>query len=574
METDRPADAHGDCIVRFGPARGKRSGDDGGSPPPLDGRETVRIRWRARPYAAAAAQTSPIRSPFPDHTVPVDMSPERWAWLKWLRRETSAIDVSGWSGSIALHLLLLALFSLFLIPPPPAAPEASLESRLAAIPEEEVVQKIELDPLPLETPESLDVPAPEAPPTSVKIRDVELEEPAPLSPLEMPALDDISEMLEGPNPAGMAALGAGSSFDSRGQGLKGVMLGSQGGTKQTENAVEAGLSWLARHQFPDGHWSLDHRPLCAGGPCSGPGVVKSDMAATAFGVLPFLAANHTHQSGEYEEHVARALTWMIRNQRPEGLLAAPGDGSVMYTHGLAAIAICEAYGLTGDPRLAGPAQAAVLFLAKCQNQTGGWRYSPESTDADTSVFGWQLMALKSGQMAGLDVPAATLEGCTKYLDSAAKGEAGGLFGYMPQSNPTPTMTAVGLLCRQFLGSRRDDADVVEGVEYLLGSPPTAKDRNCYLWYYATQVIHNYHGPDWDRWNRAMRKIWVKSQARDENRCDFGSWDPHEPVADAHGDPGGRLMITSIGLLTLEVYYRYLPLYQKPSVEAAGDERRR
>ena len=124
------------------------------------------------------------------------------------------------------------------------------------------------------------------------------------------------------------------------------------------------------------------------------------------------------------------------------------------------------------------------------------------------------------------------------------------------------MTSVGLLCLQYMDVKRNDERVMEGVEYLKKNPPTLSNRNCYYWYYATQVMHNMQGADWDRWNREMRTVWVETQEREKGKCEFGSWDPDKPVKDrGHSDVGGRVMITSIGLLTLEVYYRYLPLYK-------------
>jgi hypothetical protein len=285
------------------------------------------------------------------------------------------------------------------------------------------------------------------------------------------------------------------------------------------------------------------------------------MAATALGVLPYLAANYTQNSGPFRENVGRALVWMVQNQQPDGLLAAKGDAQPMYTHGLATIALCEGYGLTRDNRLGAAAQRAVRFLEARQNKMNGWRYGPTSEDADTSVFGWQLMGLKSAQMAGLAVQPTTIERCRKYLASASSGSKNGLFGYEPKGGATPTMTAVGLLCQQYLGAVRTDGSIQEGVAYLLRSTPSAGQRNSYLWYYATQVIHNYQGPDWDNWNRAMRQIWVETQVREKDSCAFGSWDPAKPSKDPWGDAGGRQMVTCVGLLTLEVYYRYLPLYQ-------------
>ena len=168
--------------------------------------------------------------------------------------------------------------------------------------------------------------------------------------------------------------------------------------------------------------------------------------------------------------------------------------------------------MTGDKHVGMAAQAAVGFIETAQNrQTGGWRYHP-GEDGDTSVVGWQVMALKSAQMAGLNVgrsPAST--GRESFSDSVAKGYHGGQFGYQPGEEPTPAMTAVGLLCRQYLGAKRDDPLMVEGSEYLLAHLPERSFRNLYYWYYATQVMHNINDQPWDVWNRKMRRLLVETQ---------------------------------------------------------------
>jgi hypothetical protein len=94
------------------------------------------------------------------------------------------------------------------------------------------------------------------------------------------------------------------------------------------------------------------------------------------------------------------------------------------------------------------------------------------------------------------------------------------------------------------------------MQYLMANLPDEDQRNMYYWYYAAQVMHHMGGQDWDKWNRRMRRILVESQA--EKGCATGSWDP---AGDAWGSGGGRLMVTSLAALTLEVYYRYLPLYK-------------
>ena len=246
----------------------------------------------------------------------------------------------------------------------------------------------------------------------------------------------------------------------------------------------------------------------------------------------------------------------------------------MYSHGLAAITLCEAYGLTKDSHIRIAAEGAIRFIEASQSSTGGWHYKSQTDPGeppygDTSVVGWQIMALKSAQMAGLQVAEPAIKGSHKWLKSTTHGKSGGLFSYNPKTPATPSMTSVGLLCTQYLGARRNDPAIQEGMAYLMQHLPNPESRDCYFWYYATQVMHNLPGPEWDTWNRQMRRVFIESQVK--TGCAAGSWDPVKPKADAWSEPGGRLMVTSLCCLTLEVYYRYLPLYKLEEPEATDDE---
>jgi hypothetical protein len=357
--------------------------------------------------------------------------------------------------------------------------------------------------------------------------------------------------------------GTGQGFGNRGSG-KGKLVGGFGGTKATERSVGAALSWIARHQnTQNGSWSIgDFAQRCKGGEegtCGGPGIKSSDTAATAMALLPFLASGQTHESrGPYKATIYSGLWWLLSAQKPDGDLRS-GDGT-FYAHGLSSICLCEAYGLTGDKELGKRAQLAIDFLLKTQNSSdGGWRYKIGQA-GDTSVVGWQLMAMKSAQMAGLKVDHAAFEGVKKFLSFVATGEHKGLYGYTAEApSAKPSTTAVGMLCQQYMGMKRDDPAMLEGTQLLLKNMPDNKRRDIYRWYYATQVLHNMPGTDWDNWNRLMRRVLIETQIRDG--CATGSWDPAIPVKDPWGEAGGRLYMTSLATLTLEVYYRYLPLYK-------------
>jgi hypothetical protein len=348
-------------------------------------------------------------------------------------------------------------------------------------------------------------------------------------------------------------------------------------TKKTERSAAGGLYWLARHQMKDGNWSLQGYPqFCMGRPCTDIGEEESLSAATGAALLPFLTAGQTQSSrGPFQKTVAHAVTWLLLHQRADGDLSADSRGkhSWMYAHALATIALCECYGMSRDKVVGRAAQKAVNFIQKAQSATGGWKYLPTcgrdpvrdrhqhfeypnipGDDGDLSVVPWQLMALKSAQMARLSVDPAVLERAKLWLPSVAiPGTVSdvftyGRFSYRPGGAPSLTASAMGLWCKQSLHARRDDSAIVGGVQYLMKHLPDADAPNIVYWYFANQVMFNLNDRNWDLWNRKMRGTLVATQIRD--RCAAGSWDADKPSGDLWGAQGGRVMTTSFATLIL------------------------
>ncbi len=278
---------------------------------------------------------------------------------------------------------------------------------------------------------------------------------------------------------------------------------SSGGAKTKVRTAIGALIWLANHQAADGSWSLhDYTKRCIDKTCTGQSDISSDAGATALGLLPFLAAGQTHKSkGPYSEHIIKGIEWLIGHQQPDGNLAK-GSSQMMYGHGLATIALSEAYGLSGDKQVGLAAQKAVNFILAAQNpKDGGWRYNPNDP-GDTCVLGWQLTALRSAEMTGLDIGGNVFANAGKYLDSVAT-RGGTEYGYQPGVASSPTMTAVGLLGRQYLGAKRGDPMLTGGMKYLMNHSPDENLPNIYYWYYGTEVMHNMCGDDWLTWHRKI-----------------------------------------------------------------------
>ena len=350
------------------------------------------------------------------------------------------------------------------------------------------------------------------------------------------------------------AANSGGDLDGRGTPeARAQRVAADGGNQASEDAVALALAWLAAQQLPDGGWDFSS-------PHSGGALKSGRNGATGMALLPFLGAGQTHKQGKYQKTVQEGLDYLQSQMNKDGSLF---DGGYMYAHGIASICLAEAYAMTHDKRLRVPAQAAMNFIISFQDKVGGgWRYTP-GQPGDTSSVGWQLMALKTGQMGDLAINPQTLQGVDKFLNSVQANE-GGNYGYTTPS-AAPGTSAVGLLCHMNLGWKKDHPGIEKGIEFLSKTGPSP--GNMYFNFYATQVMHHYEGAPWQKWNNVMRDQLIKSQAKTDGPL-MGSWrlqggDPGSPS-------GGRIYCTAMCCMTLEVYYRHLPLYRQPA--AQGDAR--
>ena len=355
----------------------------------------------------------------------------------------------------------------------------------------------------------------------------------------------------------------GSAVSGRGQASRTKLLREGGGNGASEEAVVHGIQWLAEHQLRDGTWNFDHRRGAKKPGSKDWGTAgDSPNAATALGLLPFLGSGITHKEGKYKKQVEAGLGALLKLMQVRGETGSYHEKvGNMYSHGLATIALCEAYAMTQDKDLMRPAQFAINYIQVAQDPVGGgWRYQPQQP-GDTSVVGWQVMALKSGHMGYLDVRKNTVAGAIKFLDSV-QTQGGAAYGYESPGNK-PSLNAVGLLSRMYLGWKKDNPALQKGVEALgKRGPSTGNNADMYYNYYATQVMRQYGGPQWDAWNVKMRDYLISAQVK-QGQPEAGSWHFNGP----HTERGGRLYNTSLCLLTLEVYYRHLPIYK----QSASDE---
>ncbi|MDG3005215.1 hypothetical protein [Paludisphaera mucosa] len=359
-----------------------------------------------------------------------------------------------------------------------------------------------------------------------------------------------------------------------------------GASPASEQAVERALDWLARHQDADGRWDGgtarfedgevvegddDYTVHCpAGQTCFGECAYwEADTGLTALALLTYLGAGYTHKEGKYAATVSKGLGFLLRQQKPDGDLRGVSKTVGMYCHAMATLALCEAYALSLDDRLRTGAERAVGFLGRSRARDGlSWRYAPGAPAGDTSILGWVVMALKSAREIGVPIAdQASLEkGAATWLERVADGDAKGLGKYQPWEGVTPTMTAEAWACRQFLGLGGPGPASSEAAAYLLKHESDKGGTNVYYWYYATLAMYQHGGRPWAQWNDRVRNRLVSLQRTAGHQA--GSWDPDDSV---YGARGGRIYCTTLAALTLEVYYRYLRLYDKPSLPEDLDD---
>jgi hypothetical protein len=403
--------------------------------------------------------------------------------------------------------------------------------------------------------------------------------------------------------------GGGSSgmFGSRQGSGKKRALGRFGGSKASENSVEMALQWFKKHQEPTGKWDpSSYQNNCADNPKCEPvekawvAGERADIAMTGLVVLCYLGAGYDQRMpSRFRGTVRAAIDVLLKEQTADGRW--PGESSPgNYTLGICTMALSEAYAMSQDPRLREPAQKAVDAILACQikdDKSGygyGWGYSAPSgpaistpsTRCDASITPWMILAMKSARAAGLNI-GDVMDGAARWLEIAWKSSNDNWqkmndpyrdeaelyydFDIVTQKkwygNGTAPITeggsdigrlsSAGALCAIFIGKKSGDIVLESLVNFGINRQlPTAYPPNLYYMYYNTLTMFMVGGERWQKWNGKVRDLLVAAQ-RVGNGCFDGSWDYQGSTYFGHYI--GRIASTALCCLSLEVYYRYLPV---------------
>ncbi|GAA5508939.1 prenyltransferase/squalene oxidase repeat-containing protein [Novipirellula caenicola] len=335
-----------------------------------------------------------------------------------------------------------------------------------------------------------------------------------------------------------------------------------GATAESEQAVENALQWLANHQRPNGSWSFNLELDPCNGRCrhskKNSDTATPSTGATGLALLAFLGAGYTHQGGKYEDVVRDGL-YYLRSAAADADAGVDWQQGSMYGQGIALMAVAEALYMSrnpaneqGDSDLRELVTQAMTFTTYAQHANGSWGYLP-GKPGDTTLTGWQVLSLLATRRNKIPLHYHTLPHARDYVLSTSV-DAHYAFAYKPGMKPDTTNTAIGLTLLMYLGKTPSETPMQQALTAMASRGP--KLTNVYHDYYGTLALHHSRHPGWDRWNARVRDHLVRTQSTAGHEA--GSW--HFP--DEFGDVGGRLYTTAMSAMILEIYYRYLPLYDE------------
>ncbi len=271
----------------------------------------------------------------------------------------------------------------------------------------------------------------------------------------------------------------------------------------------------------------------------GTSTYRGNIAVTSLAGLAFMASGSSPGRGPYGGQIEKALAYVMENTSPSGFITVAGSSThgPMYSHGFGALFLAEAYGMTRRPEIREKLQKAIRLIIDTQNNEGGWRYQPQKRDADISVTICQINALRAARNAGLFIPKETVEACIRYVKQSQNPDGG--FRYMLQGGATSEFprSAAGIVALQSAGEY-DSKEVKDGIAYLRQFNQAVR--------FGRRNSHYFYGQYY-----AAQAMWIRTELL-RRQTTSGYW--NDSVCNEYG--------TAMALIVLQIPNDYLPIFQR------------
>ena len=318
---------------------------------------------------------------------------------------------------------------------------------------------------------------------------------------------------------------------------------------EVETKVTQGLDWLAYQQHKLGHWTAQR---------------QYPTAMTSLAGMAFLCEGSTTTQGKYAENVRRAVDFLTRRSRDNGLIGDTDDQRYTYGHGFAMLFLSQVLGEEEDldrrRELLEVLTKAVIFTGQAQTRAGGWGYvsSKDGNGFDEgSTTITQVQGLRGCRNAGIPVPKEIIDKAVDYIRKCTNKKDGGVQYSSKGGGSRPAITAAAVACLYNAGEY-DDTYVPRMMEYCRKQLKPGTRDNFGHWHYAhfyyAQVMYREGDKTWDTYQETIRKRLLReAETVRLGEVDLAVWKQGYI---------GPVYTTALNLIILQLDKSYLPIYQR------------
>jgi hypothetical protein len=344
------------------------------------------------------------------------------------------------------------------------------------------------------------------------------------------------------------------------------------------------------------------------GKCRASGQMRGrlrDSGLEALVLLSYLGAGHTSKFGKYRTLVGKMHARLLKRQDETGCFSKD-----LLNQALACLAASELAGM--DKKDAGAAQKGFDFLFRRQLPGGGLPAQAGGKKADDLASIFAVTLFKSAKMAGLKADGAYALKLHNWMRKRIDKRTGKALNTAGRPDMVTTAgVALGLLN---FGAARNDPQVLKLVKAVAANLPTHRKPDFLYWNLGQMLCFRIGGEVWKKWNAAAKRATLEyayARLADSDtvlpeevgrripgiikRMGDDSWLVRERASKEalsmprssvrlfrrhlkHGDPEVVVRVQAVIdsllvrqtsdpyclaaiSLTLEVYYRYLPIHR-------------